>query len=146
MTTIFALFRRFAHLLHRDRFDKILGALAIILVAGVIGISHFEPQLSFADAVWWTLVTVTTVGYGDITPRSQEGRLILVFFIPFVVSIFLNVTNSLAHLVLEYAQGKVSPLATPVWVRILTTQHMLIFRMSYGPPTCKRWTEMAMVQ
>ena len=101
MTAIFALFRRVAHLLHRDRFDKILGALAIILVCGVIGISYFEPELSFADAVWSTLVTVTTVGYGDIYPASVGGRIVGVFLMLFGIGFLGLLTATLASTFVE---------------------------------------------
>lgn len=30
----------------------------------------------FSEALWWGIVTVTTVGYGDITPLTHEGRVI----------------------------------------------------------------------
>lgn len=36
---------------------------------------------SFADALWYSLVTITTVGYGDLYPVSPAGRLIAVFFL-----------------------------------------------------------------
>ena len=78
--------------------------ITLTVAAATIGaVEGWDP----VDSIYFMWVTASTIGYGDVTPKSQAGRLIMVFVIPLVVSTFLNVTNNLAHLVLEYAQGKV---------------------------------------
>lgn len=50
----------------------VLGAALLVMV---------EPQTvnySFMDGLWWALVTVSTVGYGDIAPQTLPGRLLAV--------------------------------------------------------------------
>jgi voltage-gated potassium channel len=46
-------------------------ALAAAVVARVVAPKDF---VSFPDALWWAVQTVTTVGYGDVVPRSNAGR------------------------------------------------------------------------
>ncbi len=50
-----------------------IGALALLDVEG----SHPEAVVqNFGDAIWWAMVTVTTVGYGDLYPVTPEGRFV----------------------------------------------------------------------
>ena len=48
----------------------------------------------FADALWWAIVTVTTVGYGDVIPTSTSGRVIASFLMVAGVSA-IPITTSL---------------------------------------------------
>jgi voltage-gated potassium channel len=51
---------------------------------------------SAEDAIWWSLVTVTTVGYGDKFPITTEGRIIGVILMFVGVGIFGTFTAYLA--------------------------------------------------
>lgn len=51
---------------------------ALVIVSGVWCISLFETNLSLKDALWWSLVTITTVGYGDMVPVTTGGRIVAV--------------------------------------------------------------------
>ena len=50
---------------------------ALITVAGGVLIREFEPQVgSLPEALWWSIVTMTTVGYAEIAPRTTGGRVV----------------------------------------------------------------------
>lgn len=59
-----------------------LVALSIILSVGIIGFMLIE-QLNLLDSIWLTVITLATIGYGDIYARSPEGRLFTVILILF---------------------------------------------------------------
>ena len=49
------------------------------LGALIISIIESGEFSSFFNSLWWTIVTMTTVGYGDVSPISPLGKIIGAF-------------------------------------------------------------------
>ncbi|MGE0084251.1 MAG: TrkA family potassium uptake protein [Desulfococcaceae bacterium] len=64
----FALIRRF-------QIFQVFLTVCFVTLAGSAGFVYFEKK-EFPDALWWAVVTLTTVGYGDIFPVTGGGRLV----------------------------------------------------------------------
>lgn len=59
------------------RLRTILGVLIICIISFGYVFYLAEPQIkTIEDGIWWALVTITTVGYGDIAPLTTLGRLV----------------------------------------------------------------------
>ena len=51
-----------------------------VLVLGTVGYRYIEGW-SWLESLWMVLITVTTIGYGEVRPLSPEGRLFTLCFI-----------------------------------------------------------------
>jgi len=60
-----------------------------------------EGFTSLFDSIWWTIVTVSTVGYGDRFPVTTAGRLIAILVMFLGVGVMGTVTGRIASLLLE---------------------------------------------
>ena len=73
-----------------ERHRKIVGLLVLLLALAtlnVLGMMYFEG-LSISDAIWLTMTTITTVGYGDYSASTPGGRLTTIVLL-YIFGIFL---------------------------------------------------------
>lgn len=67
------------------------------IIAGGIAI-HFVEGMSFFDGLWWSFVTATTVGYGDISPATPAGRVIAAVLMIVGIGLIGSLTSTLTAL------------------------------------------------
>jgi len=86
-------------------FYLLLTAAGTIVIGSFVIFSvesqHPDSQInSMLDAIWWTVATVTTVGYGDIVPVTDTGKIVAIFYMFFgigVLAIFLSVLGTMFY-------------------------------------------------
>ena len=103
--------RTVARTLIRERAGSALLSLLLmgilVLEFGSLQILYFEKDAAGAnitdasDALWYTIVTISTVGYGDQFPVTNAGRVMGSFIIVVGVGIFGTFTGYLANLFLS---------------------------------------------
>lgn len=82
-------------------------ATAVVIVSGAalaLAFEHEQPGASmtgFGDALWWAVVTTTTVGYGDEFPVTAGGKTIAVFLMLVGISSLSMITASVAALFVD---------------------------------------------
>lgn len=80
------------------------GIIIMIIILGTAGFIIIE-HASFLDALYMTVITVTTIGYGEIIPLSQGGRVFNIFLI---IASFSFFTYAFAKLTQYVASGEMA--------------------------------------
>lgn len=108
----------------------VVGAALLLVYVAALAVLDSErsaPQASittFGDALWWAFATITTVGYGDFTPVTIQGRLIAAALMLGGIALLGTVTATLASWIVERVaqQEEDAQAATRGEVRALAAQ------------------------
>ena len=118
MSTLFAAFRDNS-LLFLFTLSFLIGAVS--LAAVMVYLAEYQAAdrsiRGLGEALWWAIVTITTVGYGDLTPTQPAGKVIgvgLMFSGMFIIAMLAGVISStlVDHLIpLRMEQVRMSTLS-----------------------------------
>ena len=88
--------------------DTLVVAVYLIfsIIFGTIGILVFERETNegfqnMYDGLWWCLVTITTVGYGDISPITPGGKVIAVVIMFIGLSFYALLTGTISTILID---------------------------------------------
>ena len=84
----------------------IAAAIVVVMAGGTLGFMLIE-HYSLFDAFYFTLTTITTVGYGEIFGLSRTGRIFNSFVIFFGVITMLLAIGGMTQIVIELELNKV---------------------------------------
>lgn len=90
------LFKTIWSFLQDKEYRDLLLTMAAILLLGTITY-HYLEGWSYLDAFYFSFITLTTIGFGDFAPQTDEGKIFTILYITIGVGIILAFINTLYH-------------------------------------------------
>ncbi len=90
------LLRDLGELFRDPRYRAVLFWLAVLMATGTFFYMQVEGW-SLLDSFYFTVVTLATVGYGDLAPTTSAGKIFTIIFIFLGLSFFITFINLLAQ-------------------------------------------------
>ncbi len=87
----------------------IVSLTMVVVVIGAVVVRIFDRQEypTFGRALWFTLQTVTTVGYGDVTPERVVGRVVAGVVMVTAIGLVTVVTAAITSVFIAAARAKI---------------------------------------
>ena len=80
--------------LQDEEYRDLLITTAIILTLGSVAYHHLEGW-SWVDSLYFSVITLTTIGYGDFSPVTDAGKLFTIFYIIIGIGIILSFIDTI---------------------------------------------------
>ena len=78
----------------RYAFRYLAGTVFVLLVGGTV-FYHIVERFSWVNAYYFCVVTLTTVGYGDVVPKTDFGKIFTTFYIMIGVGVITTFLSTL---------------------------------------------------
>jgi len=88
------LLKRSSKFFDTNGFKYVLMISAVLILLASVAMTFVE-KMPFLDALWWSFVTATTVGYGDLSPATGIGRMIACVLMLVGIGLIGSLTSTL---------------------------------------------------
>lgn len=95
-------FKTIISFLQDDEYRDLLITTIIILMIGTLTY-HYVEGWSVVDSLYFSVVTLTTIGYGDFTPQTDAGKIFTIVYIVLGIGMILSFIDTIQN---HYTQMK----------------------------------------
>ena len=81
-------------------FRILLATLSMLLVGSVLFYTQ-EEGWSIVDALYFSVMTMSTIGYGDLTPTTVTSKIFTIVFAVLSIGVFVAIVTKIVSIVLE---------------------------------------------
>lgn len=82
-----------------NKLYKALGILLLVMIIGVLGYKYISNSYSWIEALYMTVITTTTVGFGEVHPSGDIEKLFTIFLIITSISIYGYVVSVISEFI-----------------------------------------------
>ena len=114
-------------LVRRGSLPYALALSLFLMVIGGLTIHALEPEVAenVGDGIWWAVTTMSTVGYGDIAPKTLPGRVLAGALMVVGVATFAMLTAGIASLLIHGQETETTAELRAISDRLERIEHTL---------------------
>ncbi|MFM8323161.1 MAG: potassium channel family protein [Chloroflexota bacterium] len=109
MLPFLLILRQFGRAIRHAWHDPAFRFLAVV-VAGVLAIGssfyHYVEGWRWLDSLYFSVITLATVGYGDFTPKTDAGKIFTMLYIFTGIGLLVSIFTRLAEALLDAEQDR----------------------------------------
>jgi voltage-gated potassium channel len=83
---------------------RLLSAMSLAIVFLGVVFFHVQEGLRWLDALYFTVITLTTVGYGDFSPQTDLGKLFTIAYVLIGLGVIAAFIGTISGLAVELTQ------------------------------------------
>ena len=114
----------------------VAGAAAMLILIGALAVLDVEQNapdakiLTFGDAAWWAVTTITTVGYGDLYPVTPIGRVVAAALMMSGIAVLGIVTASIASWLVQRIEENAEGVAAAAGEKAAAAEEPVLAEMA----------------